>query len=203
MRRLTPQELVDRYADMGSLGSEVEHLPWANLRVVHEHRYPALKVWPKLRNFHAGMPDAWSKIAWRPLGDYSKHHWRKPLSMVGKWATHTVRTLGWGWGKEDPRAVVERIHDYNGVRRARMLGGPTQRRRTPAELLFQPRARNGRARWIAGPGVAAVKPNRKTSRIRTFDVKNFFPSLCRIKLGLAVVSALEETWRRFPDMRYF
>ena len=122
MRRLTPQELVDRYADMGSLGSEVEHLPWANLRVVHEHRYPALKVWPKLRSFHAGMPDAWSKIAWRPLGDYSKHHWRKPLSMVGKWATHTVRTLGWGWGKEDPRAVVERIHAYNGVRRARMLG---------------------------------------------------------------------------------
>lgn len=113
MRRLSPGEHEQRTTMIGRLGMTIKELPWVRLEGLHKHRYGVLKAWVKGKSFKNGQPTSWASVKWRPIAGYSRHRWRHLLSIGGRWATHTVETLGWGWSWVNPRQFVHDIAVFN------------------------------------------------------------------------------------------
>lgn len=71
-----------------------------------------MKLWPKAKTWDREPPKGWSSIPWRAIASYSRHHHRDALGIVF-FCTAAVRTLGWGWTVESPKAVMEAVHSFN------------------------------------------------------------------------------------------
>lgn len=113
MRRLTPLEHVQRTSMVGRLGMPFKELPFSRLEPLHKHKYGVLKAWVKGKTFKTGMPATWSAVAWRPIAGYSSHRWRHLLGIAGRWCTHTVAALKWGWPCTSPRTFVSDVMRFN------------------------------------------------------------------------------------------
>lgn len=113
MRTLTPYEHTDRTGLLGRLGMEFVHLPYGQLRRLHEHNYGHLKGWVKGKTFKNGYPTSWSSVKWRPLAGYARHRWKGLLGLAGRWATASVKELQWGWTCTEPRRFIAELDEFN------------------------------------------------------------------------------------------
>lgn len=215
MQEMSPEEVRERYSQIGFLGTLLEECPYASLKKMESHRYGALKAWPKLRSFkrlkrreRAGQPAdssgdeelTWDSIAWRPIASYSKHHWCSLISIAGRWMTWTAAELRWGWGVSDPRECLERTHRWN------QQGGvaePDVQRRYSSVFGDRRTARRRRGRGVPAAAEPQEEQRGDTTKILGFDVKDFFPSVSRQLIRAAVHAALKRTAELHPNAKYF
>ena len=71
------------YAEIGSLGTGLEHLPFCHLKHTSTHEYGTLRLWIKLKNFQ-NLPE-WTEMRYRPLISYRRHRWRRAFSMLSRY----------------------------------------------------------------------------------------------------------------------
>lgn len=127
LRLVSPFRLLQILDGFYRVGKLFHDLPFCRLSRASNHKFGALRVWPKRRTLDP-WPATWSSIKWRPLVSYISHHWRFLLSLAGKCCTAAIRILGIGWGVESPRSVVEALHLYNRCKR------PGERRLAPTTI---------------------------------------------------------------------
>ena len=207
MIELTAKQSEERSDLIGRLAGELEELPFTNLRRGERHRFGAIKGWVKMKTFANGYPTEWAQVKWRPISSYARHRWGKLLGMAGKWATHCIRTLGWGYSVEDPREVLETIHSFN-VRSEAQARVAKRKRLSAAEAVFAPRRKGKILRPQQRPGVMRVESEDLQrmdgrTRVHVRDIDHFFPSVNQEDVKEAIHTALVETWQQTPDAKYF
>ena len=83
MEELDEDAIMKTYAEIGSLGAELRHLPFCNLAHRSTHQYGTLRPWIKFKNFK-DLPE-WDEMRYRPLISYQRHRWRRLFSLLSRW----------------------------------------------------------------------------------------------------------------------
>ena len=65
MEELEPEDAQKVFSEIGRLGNGLHHLPFCQLRKTEEHRFGALRLWPKKKTF--AELTAWEDLKVRPL----------------------------------------------------------------------------------------------------------------------------------------
>ena len=114
MQHVSNSERNEIILKLFSQGRRFTRLPFCKLRKASLHRFPTLKAWIKFKSV-CNLDDvgSWTQMSYRPLMGYQHHHWKSLLSLAGKMHTALIRLIGWGFGLEKPRTVVERINTFN------------------------------------------------------------------------------------------
>lgn len=162
---------------VGRLGMPFKELPFSKLEPLHKHRYGVLKAWVKGKTFKDGMPKTWSSVKWRPIAGYSSHRWRHLLGIAGRWCTHTVETLGWGWPCTNPRHFVSDVITFNEDK--------------------EPLAENDTSTVVEGA------EEEQAISVDVQDLEGFFPNINMDEVRAAVEMAISELRRLNAKWMYF
>ncbi len=96
LRKVSVEEVIRIYAGFFRLGEGLRHLPFLGLEHSSKHKFGAVRHCPKWKSIQS-IPGRWEDVKWRPLVSYQHHHWRRPLSMVGRMMTFLVEFLELGY----------------------------------------------------------------------------------------------------------
>jgi hypothetical protein len=83
MKKLSGIETSSIFNEIGIIGNQLSHLPFASLRRTSTHEFGVLRHWPKMKS--AKTSAEFADYKWRPLVSFRKHRWRKVLALVSKW----------------------------------------------------------------------------------------------------------------------
>ena len=217
MRGVSPEDEAAVRRSLATFSWPLGVLPFVGLKPMKKHRWGNLKAWPKWKTLRvvwelerkraregAGAAEerteeeeeaereGWAYLRWRPLVSYAAHHLAGLFTVLCRFCTTAIRTLGLGFLRSNVRGVLETFHEFN--ERQRQPGGVRARQRRRRRQQQRGGDDGGQQAEEAGP--------RRLARW-ILDIKNFFVEVPREEFMQSLGEVIRRLNQKDRAWRFF